>query len=94
MVQIDIHFHTVVQFTPGSFKTEFIYDYIYLFIHSFIFIWMLLVLVSDPDDPFKLTEDTRNLGLIVCRGTTVVLFCPADGMEAIANPFAHQEAVI
>ena len=43
--------------------------------------------IADPDDPFKLTEDTRNLGLVVCRGTSVVLICPADGMEAIANPF-------
>jgi len=43
--------------------------------------------LRDPDDPFKLTEDTRNLGLVVCRGTSVVLICPADGMEAIANPF-------
>jgi hypothetical protein len=23
--------------------------------------------VSDPDDPYKLTEDTRALGLVVCR---------------------------
>lgn len=45
----------------------------------------------DPDDPYKLTEDTRTLGLVVCRGTSVVLICPADGMEAIANPFVQQE---
>ncbi|CAL1530027.1 unnamed protein product [Lymnaea stagnalis] len=47
--------------------------------------------LRDPDDPFKLTEDTRALGLVVCRGTSVVLICPADGMEAIANPFVQQE---
>ena len=46
---------------------------------------------SDPDDPYKLTEDTRQLGLVVCRGTSVVLICPADGMEAIANPFIQQD---
>lgn len=45
----------------------------------------------DPDDPYKLTEDTRSLGLVVCRGTSVVLICPSDGMEAIANPFIQQE---
>eukprot|EP00058_Branchiostoma_floridae_P007242 XP_002592730.1 hypothetical protein BRAFLDRAFT_118403 [Branchiostoma floridae] len=45
----------------------------------------------DPDDPFKLTEDTRQLGLVVCRGTSVVLICPQDGMEAIPNPFVQQE---
>ncbi|XP_059141444.1 U6 snRNA-associated Sm-like protein LSm7 [Physella acuta] len=47
--------------------------------------------LRDPDDPFKLTEDTRSLGLVVCRGTSVVLICPSDGMEAIANPFVQQE---
>ncbi|XP_052101947.1 U6 snRNA-associated Sm-like protein LSm7 [Mytilus californianus] len=47
--------------------------------------------LRDPDDPYKLTEDTRQLGLVVCRGTSVVLICPADGMEAIANPFIQQD---
>merc|ERR1712004_567638 len=32
-----------------------------------------------------------NLGLVVCRGTSVVLICPSDGMEAIANPFIAQD---
>ena len=48
-------------------------------------------LVIDPDDPFKLSDNTRPLGLVVCRGTSVVLVCPVDGMEAIANPFLQQE---
>eukprot|EP00088_Acartia_fossae_P020878 TRINITY_DN22393_c0_g1_i1.p1 TRINITY_DN22393_c0_g1~~TRINITY_DN22393_c0_g1_i1.p1 ORF type:complete len:111 (+),score=20.77 TRINITY_DN22393_c0_g1_i1:44-376(+) len=47
--------------------------------------------LRDPDDPYKLTEDTRVLGLVVCRGTAVTLTCPVDGMEAIANPFVAQE---
>lgn len=46
---------------------------------------------SDPDDQYKLTEDTRQLGLVVCRGTSVVLICPQDGMEAIPNPFIQQQ---
>ena len=50
-----------------------------------------ICLFSDPDDPFKLTEDTRNLGLVVCRGTSVVLICPAEGMESIPNPFIQQD---
>lgn len=45
----------------------------------------------DPDDPFKLTDDTRQLGLVVCRGTAVVLICPMDGMEAIPNPFIQPD---
>ena len=52
---------------------------------------LLLRYSSDPDDPFKLSDDTRPLGLVVCRGTSVVLVCPVDGMEAIANPFLQQE---
>lgn len=47
--------------------------------------------LRDPDDPYKLTEDTRELGLVVCRGTSVVLICPMDGMESIQNPFITQE---
>ncbi|ESN98697.1 hypothetical protein HELRODRAFT_67237, partial [Helobdella robusta] len=47
--------------------------------------------LRDPDDTFKLTEDTRQLGLVVCRGTSVVLVCPIDGMEAIPNPFMQQD---
>lgn len=45
----------------------------------------------DPDDPYKLNQDTRMLGLVVCRGTSVVLICPVDGMESIQNPFIQQE---
>lgn len=47
--------------------------------------------LRDPDDPYKLTDDNRPLGLVVCRGTAVVLICPVDGMEAIANPFVQQD---
>ncbi|EGV94715.1 U6 snRNA-associated Sm-like protein LSm7 [Cricetulus griseus] len=32
--------------------------------------------VRDPDDQYKLTEDARQLGRVVCRGTSVVLICP------------------
>lgn len=52
---------------------------------------LILIIISDPDDQLKLTEETRSLGLVVCRGTAVVLVCPVDGMEAIANPFVQQE---
>lgn len=43
-------------------------------------------------DEFKIADDTRNLGLVVCRGTSVVLICPQDGMESIQNPFISQDA--
>ena len=49
-------------------------------------------LLIDPDDPYRLTEDTRPLGLVVCRGTAIVLICPLDGTESIPNPFVQQDA--
>lgn len=48
--------------------------------------------LRDTEEPYKVAEDTRNLGLVVCRGTSVVLICPQDGMESIANPFISQDA--
>ena len=42
---------------------------------------------ADPDDPLRLTEATRSLGLVVLRGTAVMVVSPTDGMEEIANPF-------
>ncbi|CAG2120919.1 unnamed protein product [Medioppia subpectinata] len=48
-------------------------------------------LLRDPDDAYKLTDDTRPLGLVVCRGTAVVVICPVDGMESIPNPFIQHE---
>ncbi|XP_017461601.1 PREDICTED: U6 snRNA-associated Sm-like protein LSm7 [Rhagoletis zephyria] len=48
--------------------------------------------LRDADEPFKLAEDTRSLGLVVCRGTALVLICPQDGMESIPNPFITQDA--
>uniref|UniRef100_A0A5B6ZKW5 Putative U6 snRNA-associated Sm-like protein LSm7 n=1 Tax=Davidia involucrata TaxID=16924 RepID=A0A5B6ZKW5_DAVIN len=32
--------------------------------------------LRDPDDPLKTTDQTRRLGLIVCRGTAVMLVSP------------------
>ncbi|KAG0898069.1 hypothetical protein G6F34_005918 [Rhizopus arrhizus] len=35
------------------------------------------------------TENKRELGLSVLRGTAIILISPFDGMEEIENPFAH-----
>jgi len=43
--------------------------------------------LRDPEDAFKVTEKTRQLGLVVCRGPQVSLISPTDGMEQIDNPF-------
>mmetsp|Transcript_81373 Transcript_81373/g.141207 ORF Transcript_81373/g.141207 Transcript_81373/m.141207 type:complete len:100 (-) Transcript_81373:181-480(-) len=45
--------------------------------------------LRDPEDPYKVIDETRNLGLVVARGTAVMLICPVDGTEEIANPFAQ-----
>ena len=47
--------------------------------------------LKDPDDPYKLLDETRNPGLIVSRGTSVMLVCPTNGFEEIANPFLQDE---
>ncbi|KAG6065709.1 hypothetical protein E4U32_007059 [Claviceps aff. humidiphila group G2b] len=36
-------------------------------------------------------EATRPLGLVVARGTLLVVISPVDGSEQIANPFAAPE---
>ncbi|KAK4215839.1 hypothetical protein QBC37DRAFT_114981 [Rhypophila decipiens] len=36
-------------------------------------------------------ETTRSLGLVVVRGTLLVVISPVNGSEEIANPFLQQE---
>jgi len=45
----------------------------------------------DPLDPYRLTDETRELGLVICRGTQVSLISPVEGTEEIANPFIQAE---
>lgn len=47
--------------------------------------------LRDNNDPYKTSNLTRNLGLVVCRGSQVSLICPSVGMEEIANPFEENE---
>ncbi|CAB9511508.1 Sm-like protein LSM7 [Seminavis robusta] len=47
--------------------------------------------LRDPEDPQRITDKTRKLGLVVVRGTQVSLVSPQDGVEEIANPFATGE---
>jgi U6 snRNA-associated Sm-like protein LSm7 len=44
--------------------------------------------LRDPDDPYKVTTDSRKIGLMVARGIAVMLVCPEDGMEEIKNPYS------
>ncbi|KAJ3091878.1 Sm-like protein lsm7 [Quaeritorhiza haematococci] len=43
--------------------------------------------LRDPENTSRITDEKRSLGLVVCRGTSIVLISPVDGMEEIANPF-------
>lgn len=56
---------------------------------SFWFFLSLCRLIHSSDDEGN--ESTRSLGLIVARGTLLVLIRPLDGSEQIANPFNNQE---
>eukprot|EP01013_Petalomonas_cantuscygni_P004473 TRINITY_DN14842_c0_g1_i1.p1 TRINITY_DN14842_c0_g1~~TRINITY_DN14842_c0_g1_i1.p1 ORF type:complete len:116 (-),score=6.26 TRINITY_DN14842_c0_g1_i1:120-467(-) len=49
-------------------------------------------LVPHPDVPGALTEKTRYLGVVVCRGQSALVITPQDGLEEIANPWADAEA--
>lgn len=47
--------------------------------------------LRDPEDLLKVTDETRNLGLVVARGTAVTVIAPNEGIEHIANPFIQEE---
>ena len=49
--------------------------------------------LRDPEDDTVLTNETRQLGLVVVRGTTLVTILPLDGSEIIENPFINPEDV-
>jgi hypothetical protein len=49
----------------------------------------LTILSSHADDEGN--ESSRSLGLVVVRGTLLVLVSPVDGSEEIANPFVQQD---
>ena len=49
--------------------------------------------LRDPEDPLKITDETRKLGLLVCRGTSVMTVSELGSMEEIANPFLAQEEI-
>ncbi|KAK9845970.1 hypothetical protein WJX81_007226 [Elliptochloris bilobata] len=49
--------------------------------------------LRDKDDPLRITDETRSLGLVVCRGTAVMMVSPTAGTEELAtNPFLEPGA--
>ncbi|KXT07224.1 hypothetical protein AC578_2329 [Pseudocercospora eumusae] len=49
------------------------------------------VLQTDSSLDEEGNTSTRNLGLLVARGTLLVLISPVDGSEEIANPFVQAD---
>jgi U6 snRNA-associated Sm-like protein LSm7 len=47
--------------------------------------------VADPEDPEVNTDSSRELGLCICRGPSVMVVAPDGGFEEIANPFEAAE---
>lgn len=47
--------------------------------------------LRDPEDSYVITDKTRKLGLVVCRGTQVCLISPKEGYSEIENPFEEEE---
>jgi U6 snRNA-associated Sm-like protein LSm7 len=44
-----------------------------------------------PDDPYKLTDEKRKLGLVVARGPSIMLVMPTEGRTEVDNPWAAPE---
>ncbi|KAL9931261.1 hypothetical protein V8E36_009868 [Tilletia maclaganii] len=47
-------------------------------------------LIKDPVSGL-VSDNKRNLGLVVLRGTAITVINPADGFETIENPFAQAQ---
>ncbi|EAL62681.1 LSM domain-containing protein [Dictyostelium discoideum AX4] len=43
--------------------------------------------IRDAEDPLITTDEKRFLGLVVCRGSSVMMVCPTEGCEPIDNPY-------
>lgn len=54
---------------------------------SFFFFFGFLGWRLDAVDPYRLSGKERKLGLMVCRGTSVMTISPLDGVMQIDNPF-------
>ncbi|GMH37435.1 hypothetical protein BSKO_05308 [Bryopsis sp. KO-2023] len=51
--------------------------------------------LRDSEDHSRITDDTRQLGLVVCRGPSVMLVAPTSGTEEIQqNPFTSGQEEI
>ena len=54
-------------------------------------LYICFFFLTDPEDSSQVTEETRSLGLVVCRGPAIVLICPGETLESIPNPFLQAD---
>lgn len=48
--------------------------------------------LRDGNDTYNITEETRELGILIARGPTVLSICKDDGFSfAVENPYAEAE---
>ncbi|KAJ1677820.1 Sm-like protein lsm7 [Spiromyces aspiralis] len=45
--------------------------------------------IRDSENPSQMTEQTRRIGMTVCRGPSIILISPLDGKQEIENPFVQ-----
>ena len=49
--------------------------------------------LRSAEDPSQLSDETRQLGILIARGPTVLAICKEDGFEmAVENPYAVEDA--
>ena len=48
----------------------------------------------DPEDNDMISNETREIGTVVCRGVNISTINPADTMTVIENPYSAAEAEI
>lgn len=41
----------------------------------------------EPDDLYSLTDESRSLGTVVCRGVAIMTVNPVEDMVEIQNPY-------
>ncbi|KAK8793321.1 hypothetical protein WA158_001799 [Blastocystis sp. Blastoise] len=44
--------------------------------------------LRNAEDPDSITTETRKIGIVVCRGVSIMSINPIVGMKEIENPFA------
>ena len=44
----------------------------------------------DPNDIYSITDKTRDLGTVVCRGIAIMTINPVEDMIEIQNPYEQE----